>query len=99
MGFFTKKPKKNKIYSLQEAMRLVNENEGYSVVEEGSGYKIIPDAVASSYIERYKDRNREKERLMFQESLHSGVSNIQINVNQEGNPSYLHGYSYSSEER
>ena len=43
MVFFSKKPKKNKIYSLQDAMKLVSENEGYSVVQEGNGYRIISD--------------------------------------------------------
>ena len=50
MGFFSKKPRKNKIYSLQEAMELISTNEGYSVAEEGNGYKVIPDEVASSVI-------------------------------------------------
>ena len=39
MGFFTKKPKKNKLYSLQEAMSFVKEQNGYSVIPENGGYK------------------------------------------------------------
>lgn len=98
MGFFSKKPKKNKIYSLQDAMKLVSENEGYSVIQEGKGYKIISDEEANSHIERYKARNKDMERLRFQEGLRSGVSDTII-VNPVENSNYINRYNYSSEER
>lgn len=98
MGFFSKKPKKNKIYSLQDAMKLVSENEGYSVIQEGRGYKIISDEEANSHIERYKARNKDMERLRFQEGLRSGVSDT-ITVNPVENSNYINRYNYSSEER
>ena len=98
MGFFSKKPKKNKIYSLQDAMKLVSENEGYSVIQEGRGYKIISDEEANSHIERYKARNKDMERLRFQEGLRSGVSDTII-VNPVENSNYINRYNYSSEER
>ena len=98
MGFFSKKPKKNKIYSLQDAMKLVSENEGYSVIQEGRGYKIISDEEANSHIEIYKARNKDMERLRFQEGLRSGVSDT-ITVNPERTSNYIYRYNYSSEER
>ncbi len=99
MGFFSKKPRKNKIYSLQEAMELISTNEGYSVAEEGNGYKVIPDEVASSVIERYKARNRDRDRLMFQENLRSGVSDT-IDINPIKNSNYSNNiYNYGNEER
>ena len=98
MGLFNKRPNGRKIYTLQQAMKLVSENEGYSVVQEGNGYKIISDEEANSHIERYKARNRDMERLRFQEGLRSGVSDT-ITVNPVENSNYINRYNYSSEER
>lgn len=61
MGLFSKKPSKNKIYTLSEAMDKVKKYEGYSVVPEENGYKLIPDKEANMHIERYKTRMRERE--------------------------------------
>ena len=45
MGFFSKKPKKNKVYKLEEAVKFMHEpgNENYSVVETNGGYRLISD--------------------------------------------------------
>ena len=61
MGLFSKKPSKNKIYTLQKAMEFVSKNEGYSVVPENGGYRIITDKEANMHIERYKTRMRQRD--------------------------------------
>ena len=99
MGFFSKKPKKNRIYSLQDAMRLVSENEGYSAIEEGNGYKVIPDVEANSYISRYKDRNNIRKRLRFQPEVQSEITSSSANIDSRDNLATYIRYGYSGNER
>ena len=63
MGLFSKKPKRNKIYTLQEAMDFINKNKGFSVIQDEGGYKVIPDEIANMHIARYKARMQEKENF------------------------------------
>jgi len=64
VGFFSKKPKKNKVYKLEEAVKFMHEpgNENYSVVETNGGYRLISDMEAKSEINKiisFKDRKEE----------------------------------------
>ena len=89
MGLFSKKPKKNKMYTLQEAMSFVSQNQGYSVLqEEGGGYKVIPDSVANEHIKRYKERMREKRS--FQSGILAGFTPTRITRSSN----YTHRYGY-----
>ena len=93
MGFFSKKPKKNKLYSLQEAMSFVREQEGYSVVPEEGGYKIIPDEIANEGIGKHKLNM--SARQGFNDRISVGFTPTR-NV---GNSNYGHRYGYRDEER
>lgn len=95
MGLFSKKPKKNKLYTLQEAMSFVSENGGYSVIQEQEGYRIIPDRVANEHIDKYKSQIRQKD--VFTRRLQTGYTPTQ-NGNSE-NSNYRHRYGYHEEER
>ena len=96
MSFLSKKPKKNKIYTLSQAMDLVSKNEGYSVVQEGIGFKIIPDNEANKHIAGYKTKMRQ--RKDFQSGIFIGsshkVKQNDFNSNYERN-----SFSYRGEER
>ena len=95
MGLFSKKPKKNKLYTLQEAMSFVSENGGYSVIQEQEGYRIIPDRVANEHIDKYKSQIRQRD--VFTRGLQTGYTPTQ-NGNSE-NSNYRHRYGYYEEER
>ena len=43
MGFFNKKPNKNKVYSLKEAMDFVSKNPNYTTIETTGGFKIVDE--------------------------------------------------------
>ena len=96
MSFFSKKPKKNKIYTLAQAMELVSKNEGYSVVQEGVGFKIISDNEANKHIAGYK--NKMRQRRDFQSEIFIGndskIRPNDFNYNYERN-----SFSYHGEER
>lgn len=93
MGLFSKKPKKNKLYSLQDAMSFVSKHEGYSVVQEEGGYKVIPDEVANMHIERYKTRMRDRDS--FKEGIATGFTpNVTTN-----NQNQTYQYRAYDEER
>ena len=95
LGLFNKKPKKNKLYSLQEAMNFVSENQGYSVVQEDGGYKVIPDRIANEHINRYRSQLRQRDA--FTRGLQTGYAPTQ-NVHIESS-NYRHRYGYHEEER
>ena len=80
MGFFSKKPKKNKIYRLEEAVELMHRpgNENYSVVEANGGYRLISDIEAKNEINKiisFKDR---KEEFASRISEQGNLRNIDI---------------------
>ncbi len=93
MGFFTKKPKKNKLYSLQEAMSFVKEQNGYSVIPENGGYKVVPDEIANEGIKKYKLNMNA--RQSFSDRISVGNA-PKINV---ANSNYGYKYKYHDEER
>ena len=93
MGFFTKKPKKNKLYSLQEAMSFVKEQNGYSVIPENGGYKVVPDEIANEGIRKHKLNM--SARQGFNDRISVGFTPTR-NV---GNSNYGHRYGYRDEER
>ena len=95
MGLFSKKPKKNKLYTLQEAMSFVSENGGYSVIQEQEGYRIIPDRVANEHIDKYKSQIRQKD--VFTRRLQTGYTPTQNGKSENSN--YRHRYGYHEEER
>ena len=59
MGFFSKKPRKNKVYSLEQAMKFVRNNYKYSAVETSGGYKVITDDKAKESIDEFQQRRNE----------------------------------------
>lgn len=63
MGFFNKKPSEKKVYSLQEAMKKINENSDYSVVETQGGFRLIHDSKIKSQIESIKKENEFRKRI------------------------------------
>ena len=94
MGLFNRKPKKNKLYTLQEAMSFVSKNQGFSVIQEEGGYKVIPDSVANEYIDRYKTQ---RQRSEFTRGLQAGFTPTYRE--QTRNSNYRHRYGYYDEER
>lgn len=56
MGFFSKKPRENKVYNLEQAMKFVRDNDKYSVVETSGGYKVITDDKAKQVIDEFQQR-------------------------------------------
>ena len=95
MGILSKKPRKNKLYSLQKAMEYVNNNEGYSVVAENGGYRIIPDSQAREHIERYKEQIRQRQG--FVDRIQTGFTPTMRKERENSN--YWHRYGYYEEER
>ena len=95
MGLFSKKPKKNKLYTLQEAMSFVSENGGYSVIQEQEGYRLIPDRVANEHIDKYKSQIRQRD--VFTRGLQIGYTPTQNGNSESSN--YRHRYGYHEEER
>ena len=59
MGFFSKKPRKNKVYSLEQAMKFVRNDYKYSAVETSGGYKVITDDKAKEAIDEFQQRRNE----------------------------------------
>ena len=57
MGFFNKR---DKVYSLQEAMRLLGTKkyEGYTTVPVGDGFKLVTQAEGDEHIESYRKQKR-----------------------------------------
>ena len=96
MVFFSKKPKKNKIYSLQDAMKLVSENEGYSVVEENGGYRVISDRIEREGIERYKSQISRRDE--FKKDMQIGYMPNAVGT-KEDSATYGSRCSYYKEER
>lgn len=93
MSFLSKKPKKNKLYPLKKAMKIVSENEGFSVVAENGGYRIISDKTAREGIDRYKKQIRQREA--FTNSLQTGYTSNSMGYNQDS----IQRYSYYEKER
>ncbi len=59
MGFFSKKPKKNGVYSLQNAMELIEKYPEYSAVEVKDGFKLMHSEETKQEINRLKARRKE----------------------------------------
>ena len=95
MGLFDRKPKRNKLYSLQEAMEFVSKNGGYSVIQEQEGYRVIPDNVANQHINKYKRQMRQRD--VFTRALQTGYTPTQKENIESSN--YRHRYGYYDEER
>ena len=93
MGLFSKKPKKNKMYTLQEAMSFVRKQEGYSVIPEEGGYKVVPDEIANEGIKKHKLNM--SARQVFKDRISTGFTPTR---NLE-NSNYGHRYGYHDEER
>lgn len=57
MGFFNKR---DKVYSLQEAMRLLGTKkyEGYTTVPVGDGFKLVTQEEGDKHIESYRKQKR-----------------------------------------
>ena len=57
MGFFKKK---DKVYSLQEAMKLLGTKkyEGHTTVPVGDGFKLVSQAEGDKHIESYRKQKR-----------------------------------------
>lgn len=94
MGLFNRK---NKVYSLQEAMKLLKTGkyENYTTMPVGNGYKLVPEKEVSRHIESLKIQgNTQTRREKFLNGMSgNGVYNVKPNYNnwqaakhyQEGN--------------
>ena len=56
MGFFNKKPNKNKVYSLKEAMDFISKNPNYTTIETTGGFKIVNESEERKHIDIFKER-------------------------------------------
>ena len=56
MGFFNKKPNKNKVYSLKEAMDFVSKNPNYTTIDTTGGFKIVDEMEERKHIDIFKER-------------------------------------------
>lgn len=63
MGFFNKKPSEKKVYSLEEAMKIISKNSDYSVVETQGGFRLIHDNKVKTQIESIKKENSFRNRI------------------------------------
>lgn len=63
MGLFSKKPSKNKVYTLKEAMDFISKNPTYSAVETTGGYNVIADEIVKNHINKYKQQNSFKQEM------------------------------------
>lgn len=63
MGFFNKKPSEKKVYSLEEAMKIISKNSDYSVVETQGGFKLLHDNKVKTQIESIKKENSFRNRI------------------------------------
>ena len=95
MGLFIRKPKKNRLYTLQEAISFINKNQEYSAIQEEGGYKVIPDSVANEHIDRYRKQIRQRSEFTYK--LQAGYNPTRRKQNE--NLNYLHRYGYHEEER
>ena len=50
MGFFNKRPKKEKVYSIKETKEFISRNPNYTAIETIGGFKLIPDDKADVHI-------------------------------------------------
>ena len=50
MGFFNKRPKKEKVYSIKETKEFISSNPNYTAIETIGGFKLIPDDKADVHI-------------------------------------------------
>lgn len=96
MGLFNKRPNGRKIYTLQQAMKLVSENEGYSVVEENGGYRVISDRTAREGIERYKSQISRRDE--FKKDMQIGYMPNAVGT-KEDSATYGSRCTYYKEER
>jgi len=63
MGLFNKRPNKNKVYTLKEAMDFIRKNPNYTAVETTGGYNVISDTIAKNHINRYKQQNSFRQEM------------------------------------
>lgn len=64
MGFFNKRPKKEKVYSIKETKEFISRNPNYTAIETIGGFKLIPDDKADVHIKTIRQRRNDfRERL------------------------------------
>ena len=59
MGFFNKRPKKEKVYSIKESKEFIIKNPNYTAVETIGGFKLIPDDKADVHIKTIRQRRND----------------------------------------
>ena len=90
MGLFSKKPSKNKVYTLKEAMDFINKNPNYSAIETAGGYNLISDEVAKDHISRYKDRYKKHNSFKEEMSGNGAYKNIGVlDYNNQSRTDYM----------
>ena len=99
MGFLNKKPRKNKVYSLKEAMDLVSKYPNYTAVETTGGFNVVEENMVRNHIDGYKERRN----MFLQEMSGNGkYKNIGNNLNGNDlneNNKETNYYGYSGIER
>lgn len=75
MGFLNKKPNKNRIYSYEEIIKMIQKHPTYSVMQSTGGYRLIDEKETRKSIEECKkklvlhdDRQTFKQRINFESS-------------------------------
>lgn len=91
MGFFNKKPSEKKVYSLEEAMKIINKNSDYSVVETQGGFRLIHDNKVKTQIESIKRENSFRDRISG-EGKYQNLSNQVLNNYKDMNNTYNMDY-------
>ena len=78
MGFFNKKPSRNKVYSLKEAKDFLSKNPNYTTIETTGGFRLVDGSEEREHIENYRAR---RDKFMEQMSGNGAYRGIKANPN------------------
>ena len=99
MGFLNKKPRKNKIYSLKEAMDLVSKYPNYTTVEIPGGFRVVEENAVREHINGYKERRNMFLQEMSGNGKYKNIGNNLNGNNLNENNKETNYYGYSGIER
>lgn len=89
MGFFSKKPNKNKVYEFDKAMKIIAENPEYNAIAVEGGYMIVDDEVANEKISMI---NRRRKDFINEISGNGAYNNIKVENNNNYVPPHYNSY-------
>lgn len=97
MGFFSKKPNKNKVYEFDKAMKIIAENPEYNAIAVEGGYKVVHDVVAN---EKINIINQKRKAFINGISGNGAYNNIKVeNSNNYYEPPHYNSYENNHIER